>query len=587
MIHGERGLGMWDMSLTRLSILLTVGLAVFAVGAAHAQQSAPSPSQAKPPVIAPGPVAPTRIVLPRILAGAKVPAQAKKLHFVLTGLAVKGEFKNLVVQRQALETPLIGKRISVAQVFEFAAKLQALYVRAGYPLVRVVISPQELGKAARVKLRVVDGFIERIDASTIDALVRPRVLAVVGALVDKRHLTQAELERKLLIAGEAPGLILNAVFTAGKKVGGSVLVLTGRYRPVSVSLYGDDAMPAVFGTGQMVATASLNSVLGLGEQLTVSAAGLPDANFTTADPTRRYLTAALQVPLGVDGLSFNGSFTNGITEPRVAANVASQGTLTEGYLGLSYELIKRRDFGLTLSGKLDMTDEEVDSLAFNPAVPLSLDRTRVLRGSVDGFWRRPESGTVFSYGATLSQGLDAFGARMAADATSLLPLSRQGADAVFTKLAGHLSVTQSLPKGLFVTLAGYGQTSFNKPLLTSEQFGIVGANMLSGYDAGSLAGDTAWATRAELGHNFAVPKTSAVLTPYLFAATGERILEDPTTLELASLHASNLGAGLRLHVAGTKLFPPDFYGFVEGSKQHSDDPTQDGWRIFVGGVLQY
>ena len=575
------------MSLTRLSVLLLAGFAVCSAGAAHAQQSAPSPSQAKPPVIAPGPVVPTRIVLPRILAGAKVPAQAKKLHFVLTGVAVAGEFKDLVAQRQALETPLLHKRISVAQIFEFAGKLQALYVRAGYPLVRVVISPQELGKAARVKLRVVDGFVERIDASTIDALVRPRVLAVVGALVNKRHLTQGGLERKLLIAGEAPGLILNAVFTAGKKVGGSVLVLTGRYRPVSVSLYGDDAMPAVFGTGQMVATASLNSVLGLGEQLTVSAAGLPDANFTTADPTRRYLTASLLVPLGDDGLSFNGSITNGITTPRVAADAASQGTLTEGYLGLSYQLIKRRDYGLTLSGMLDMTDEETDSLVFTPAVALSLDRTRVLRGSVEGFWNRRVSGTAFTYGATISQGLDALGARTAADATTLLPLSRQGADAVFTKLAGHLSVTQSLPNGLFVTLAGYGQTSFNKPLLTSEQFGIVGANMLSGYDAGTFAGDTAWVTRAEFGHAFTVPKTTAVLTPYLFAATGERIYEDPTSLEQASVHASNLGAGLRLNVAGTKLFPPDFYGFVEGSKQHSDDPTQDEWRIFVGGVLQY
>ena len=576
------------MSLTRLSILLLAGSAVWSAGAARAQQNAPPPSQAKPPVIAPAPSVPARIILPRVTAGAKIPPQAKKLFFVLTGFAGKGEFKELVAKRQALEKSLIGKRISVAQVFAFAAKLQAIYVRAGYPLVRVVISPQELGKAARVKLQVVDGFVERIDASAIDALVRPRVLAVIGDLLNKRHLTQGELERKLLIAGEAPGLVLNAIFTAGKKVGGSVLVLAGRYRPVSVSLYGDDAMSPVFGTGQMVATASLNSILGLGERLTVSAAGLPDKDFTTSDPTRRYLTASLSVPIGVDGLSFNGSTTSGVTTPRVAADAASQGTLTEGYLALSYELIKRRDYGLTLSGKLDMTDEETDTLVFTPAIALSLDRTRVLRGSVEGFWDRRKSGTAFTYGLTISQGIDALGARMAADATNLLPLSRQGADAVFTKLSGHAKVTQSLPKGLFVSLAGYGQESFNKPLLTSEQFGITGANMLSGYDAGSFAGDTAWVSRAELGHAFAVPKTTAVLTPYLFAATGERILEDPTTLEQASVYASNIGAGVRLNVTGTNTFPTDFYGFVEGAKQHSNDPAQtNGWRIFIGGVLQY
>src|SRR5665213_3296122 len=45
----------------------------------------------------------------------------------------------------------------------------------------------------------------------------------------------------------------SAEFAAGKEVGGSVLVLTGRYRPLSVSVYADNAMPAVFGTGQAVA----------------------------------------------------------------------------------------------------------------------------------------------------------------------------------------------------------------------------------------------------------------------------------------------------------------------------------------------
>lgn len=575
------------MAGKRLSLLALWGVALCANGGAWAQ-SAPSPSQTRPPVITAAPTAPTRIVLPRIEAGGAIPAEAKKLHFVLTGFAVKDEFKDLVAPRQILEKPLLGKRVSVAQIFDFAGKLQALYVRAGYPLVRVVISPQELGNAARVELRVVDGFIERIDASAIDASVRPRVLAVVGGLLNKHQLTQRELERKLLIAGEAPGLVLNGIFTGGKQVGGSILILTGRYRPVSVSLYGDDAMPAVFGTGQVVATASLNSVLGLGEQITVSAAGLPDMDFTTANPTRRYLTASLGVPLGVDGWSLNGSITNGITTPRVAASAASQGTLTEGYFGLSYALIKRREFGLTLSGKFDMADEEVDSLVFNPAVPLSLDRTRALRGSVDGFWRRPESGTLISYGVIVSQGLDAFGARTAADATSELPLSRDGADAVFTKLSGHFSVTQSLPASLFVTFIGYGQTSFNKPLLTSEQFDLVGAQMLSGYDAGALSGDTAWVTRAELGRNFALPKMPVVMTPYLFAATGERILEQPTTLEQAGVHASNLGAGLRINVAGNKTVSTDFYGFVEGSKQHTDDPAQDnGWRLFIGGVVRY
>jgi len=566
-------------------------LALFAVPvqSARAQQVVPSPSQVAPPDIRPAPGVATRIVLPRFEAGGDVPAAAKTLNFVLTGFHIQGEFDELVAAGVELATPLLGKRVTVAQVFEFAAALQGAYVRAGYPLVRVVITPQELGDTARVELRVVDGFIERVDASAIAEPVRGRVLAVVEGLLRKPHLTQAALERQLLIAGDAPGLDLNAIFSGGKEVGGAVLVLAGRYRPVSASLYGDNTMPKVFGTGQAVIGASLNSVLGFGEQISVSAAGLPDANFTTAHPTRRYLSATLVAPIGVDGWKFDIGATDGRTTPRVAAAFSSLGQLTQGHVKLGYDLIKRRDVELTLSGRLDATDESIESLAFAPPVPISEDRLRVLRASADGVWRLRESGTTLSYGATLSHGLNALGARMAADASPLLPLSRAGADAVFTKFDGHAEINQALPADLFLWLGFSGQTSFDKPLLKSEQFDVVGMRMLSGFASGSFAGDTAWATRAEFGRAFslALPELPTVLTPYLFAATGERILEQPSALEVASLHASNLGGGLRVNIATTGAVPLAFYGFAEGGKRFSEDPTQQGWHVLVGGSLRY
>jgi hemolysin activation/secretion protein len=563
---------------------------------ARAQQSVPSPSQVAPPDLRPAPLAPTRILLPRVEAGGAIPEAAKKLSFVLQGLDIEGEFDELAAARHELESALIGKGITVAQLFEFGTALQAIYVRAGYPLVRIVITPQELDKAARVKMRVVDGFVEQIDAEAIAPSVRKRVLAVLGGLLRKPHLTQNELERKLLIAGEAPGLELNAVFAGGKEIGGSILVLTGRYKPVFASIYGDNAMPKVFGTWQAVTSASLNSVLGLGEQFSVSAAGYPDADVTTAFPTRRYLSASVLLPLGIDGWKLELSGTQGRTTPRVDPVFATQGLLTQGRVRLAYSAIKRRDSELTFSARFDSTDEEVDSLLFSPVLPLSLDRVRALRAGLDGVWQLRETGTVIGYGATLSRGLDVFGARTAAAAAAQQaqdffapPLSRLGADAVFSKLDGRFDITQSLPQDFFLMLAASGQTGFNNPLLKSEQFDIVGARMVSGYSSGSFAGDRAWVTRLELGRNvsWANQALPTVFTPYLFGATGERILEMPTVLERASMHASNLGAGLRVNVLSFNTFPASFSGFVEGSRQHSDDITQSGWRIFAGASLRY
>jgi hemolysin activation/secretion protein len=530
------------------------------------------------------------IAIPQVPAGAQIPPQAKTLRFKLLGFDIKGEFQELVAQRKALAAPLIGKAITVAQVFEFADALQQIYAKAGYPLSRVVTLPQEFAGAARIKLRVIDGFVERMDLSALPGQVRGRVAAVLAPLQGKTHLQQSELERQLLIAGEAPGLVLNATFAAGKEVGGSVLVLTGRYRPVSLSLYMDNDMPVVFGTGQGVTSASANSLLGWGEQLTVSAAGLPDKDFVSEFPTRRYLGGIFSIPIGIDGWKFETGGTDGITTPRVDPSAATKGVYNEGYAKLSYELLKRRDYELTLNERLDAANEEIESLAVMPITPLSEDRTRVLRTGADGIWRLRESGTTVIYGANYSHGLDALGARTAADAaTTLVPLSRQGADAVFDKVDGHIEIDQALPQDFFVNLYAAGQDSFHRAMLTSEQYDIDGAKLLSGFTAGSLPGDTAWVTRAELGRNITtqLPVGGVVWMPYIFGATGERILEDPTALEIGSVHATNYGAGLRFNVLPPSDQWPNAYGFVEVSHRYTNETALNGDRIFTGLLLQY
>jgi hemolysin activation/secretion protein len=455
--------------------------------------------------------------------------------------------------------------------------------------VRVVIPSQEFEGSARIKLRVIDGFVERMDLDALASPVRGRVAAVLAPLQRKTHLKQSELERRLLIAGEAPGLILNATFAAGKEVGGSVLVLTGRYRPVSASLYIDNNMPTVFGTGQAVASASFNSLFGLGEQFTVSAAGLPDNDFVTEFPTRRYLSGSGFVPIGIDGWKFEFGGTDGITTPRVDPSVATKGVYNEGYAKISYEAVKARDFELTLNERLDAANEEIETLLVSPAVALSSDRTRVLRSGLDGIWRLRESGTTVIFGGDYSHGLDALGARTAADATPLLPLSRQGADAVFDKLSGHVEINQNLPENFVATISAAGQDSFHHAMLTSEMYDIDGAKLLSGFTAGSLPGDTAWVVRGELGRSFsvAIPSAALTITPYIFAADGERILEDPTVLEIASVHALNYGIGSRFNLPPWATDVPSTYAFVEWSRRTTNEASLNGDRIFCGLLLQY
>jgi hemolysin activation/secretion protein len=573
------------------------GLLIVWSGVALAQVPAPPPSQVRPPIIVP-PSGGGRIAIPQVPAGAQIPPEANKLNFKLLGFDIQGEFPELMAQRKEIAAPLIGKTITVAKVFEFADKLQQLYVHAGYPLVRVVLLSQEFAGSARIKLRVIDGFVERMDLSAIATSVRARVAAVLAQLMHKTHLQQSDLERRLLLAGEAPGLVLNATFVAGKEVGGSVLVLTGRYRPVSASVYVDDAMPAAFGTGQVVTTVAENGLAGLGEQLTVSVAGDPERNFFREFPNRRYLSATYTMPLGIDGWKLELFATDGRTTPYVTIpDTETFGVFDQGHVKVVYEAIKRRDAELVFNAMFEPTNESLESIALTPPVPISLDRIRPVRFGFDAIWRERTVGLTMNYGAEFSQGLNAFGARTAADAAqSTVPLSQQGADAVFSKLNGHLEINKALPYDFFAALKAYGQTSFNRPLLLPEQFDIDGANMLSGFTAGEFFGDSAWVVRGELGRPFSatlVPGSAAtlILTPYLFGATGERDINQPTAVELGSVHVSNYGLGVRFNVPSWTPAAADTYAFVETSRGYVNQviapmPNYSS-RIFAGLLIQY
>ena len=394
--------------------LLCTYLIAGAVDAARAQdvpasRVAPAPSQVEPPALPSSPRAAPQtpgITPPEAPA---FPQGAEKLSFVLLGFDIEGEFDEFVAAKRELAAPLIGKRVTVAQIFDFATKLQAAYVGAGYLLARVVVAPQELNEKARVKIQVIDEFIERLEVEALPAFVRGRVAAVLQPLLHKRHLLQRELERRLLIASDTPGLDLRTTFAAGEEIGGSVLILAGPYRAITASAYIDNAMPRVYGTTQTVALLGFNSVLGLGERISVSATGLPVRNFGTEFPTRRFVQAAFAMPLGIDGLKFFAATTDGRTTPVVVPEAATQGVFRQTNVVLGYDAVKLRDFQLTLSGRLDLTYERIHSIVFNPPISLSLDQVRPVRASIDGNWRLRDTDTNIVFGATVSRGLNALG----------------------------------------------------------------------------------------------------------------------------------------------------------------------------------
>lgn len=519
--------------------------------------------------------------------GLSTPPGADKLFIKLSGVSVRGGLPALGAATAALEATLTRRRISGADIFAAARELEAAYAKAGYVLVRVVLPPQHLVNGARLKLRVVDGFIERIETRDVPERVRNRITTLVGPLTGRRSLTLSEIERRVLLAGDTPGVILRTTLAPGKGEGATVLVIDARYQAVSALLTFDNTLSRALGRTTMGAGLDFNSVAGLGELVYLRANGHPaggENGFFDLYPRNRSLAAGFILPLWFDGLTFNAEGTDARTTPESVAGVQTTDTFQRLSLRLRYAWLRGRAANFNSEVAFDAQDETQSLFVAGAPVPLSLDRLRIVRFTNDGDVLTPWGATI-SGRATGSFGIDGLGARAAADASALLPLSRQGADASFQKVDISLGYAQTLIDHLAVTGTARAQTSFGQALLRSEQIGIANTAGLSAFDAGTLVGDEGYVVRGEISSpwTLALPTSAvtAVASPYVFAAYGEVDLRDPTAIETASIRASSYGGGVRLGGAQAGTLANGSLTLEYGRAQRSDGAAAGNRFTFV------
>ncbi|MFC0012061.1 ShlB/FhaC/HecB family hemolysin secretion/activation protein [Devosia nitrariae] len=521
--------------------------------------------------------------------GLRAPEGAEALVVALANVVVEGGKPELEQQTAQIRAALTGRRVSVAEIFERARDLEAAYADAGYVLVRVVVPAQTLNDGGTLRLTVVDGFLERLDAQGVPEPVRSRVVALVEPLLRRPDVTLAEIERRLLLAGDTPGVALRTALASGAEPGGAVLVVSADFDPVMPFIAIDNTLPKSLGTWSVTAGLDINNFFNSGEVLYFRAVGHPRFNgdddlygIFDDDPQYRSLTAGGIVPLGNSGLAFNLEGTLTQTTPESTLGIQTSSRFERLSARLDYPLVRSRALDLNVGLVFDVQNEYQDLITGVGDFGISEDRLRILRLTGDGAWSSDFG--LLTAAATLSFGLDALGARSADDATPGLPLSRQGADATFQKLELELGYYQTLAPHLAVSVSGKAQTSFGDPLLRSEQIGIASLDELSTFDAGSLTGDSGWVVRAEASAPFDISTgaINLVASPYVFGAIGNVYLEQPTVLEEAEINASSLGLGVRFGASDGKDISSTLT--LEYGRAFRDDRPDDDRFTLVGSM---
>lgn len=573
------------MRMGRAGAALTV-FGLVGAGPAAAQTA----SQITPPSYAPtqaGPAAP--VVIPRD-TGTAAPEGADRLEVTLADVVVEGGAADPAALPE-LRTAVVGRRIKVSAVFAAARALEARYAREGRVLTRVVVPAQSLADGATLRLVVIGGRIERVDTDRLPAPVRGRIAALLAPLVGDDTVTQREIERRLLLAADLPGVTLRSTLIAGGAAGGTVLVVEARYRPVTGFVTADNTLPTALGREAFGLGFDFNSVLGAGELIYLRASGVPNTGRRTSflDPTprNRALAAGVIVPLGNDGLTFNLEVTDARTAPWNDATLPGFGSRFRRLSGrLRYPVVRSRALTAAAEASFDAQDERVRII--DPLVlPLSLDRLRIARVAGDLAAYLPGGGTATAR-IEGSFGLDILGARSAADATPILPLSRAGADADFQKLELAAAFDQPLARHVAFALRGRAQTSFGQALANAEQIGLATLDGISPLPSGTLQGDAGYVGRAELRLPFAaaLDRAAVQIAPYGFGAYGGVRFENPTFFERRTTDAYAYGGGVRLATQSAAGVPAASFS-LEYGRAHVDGRPGHPDRLSFTAVIQF
>jgi hemolysin activation/secretion protein len=422
---------------------------------------------------------------------------------------------------------------------------------------------------------------------------------LVGPLTGRRGLMLGEIERRVLLAGDTPGVVLRSTLSPGKAEGATILVIDATYQPVDETLTADNTYSKQLGRPAVGVGVDFNSITGLGELVYLRANGHPEGGangFFDTYPRNRTLAGGFVVPAWFDGLTFNAEFTDARTTPLVtiAGVPPSTDTFQRLSLRLRYAWLRGRNANFNSELAFDAQEERFSFFPGPALIPFQVDRLRIVRFTNDGDVITPWGATL-SGRATASFGINGLGARSAADANFLLPLTRVGADAQFQKFDVTLNYIHPLVEHLVLALSARGQTSFNAPLLRSEQIGIANTTGLSAFDNGTIVGDQGFVVRGELQSPWDLPvqnpvfdKTlTVVAAPYLFGAYGEVSLKLPQVGEVPVTRASSFGAGLRFYGAATGTLSNGSLSLEYGHAMRSDGVAAAADRFTVVSAFRF
>lgn len=488
----------------------------------------PPVPKATPEITIPGPDAP----MP--------PAEALKIDFILNAVILDGSTVYKPADLTPLTADLIGKKVSLAQVFALRDALTAKYRRDGYILSQIIVPPQKVPDGV-VHMQAVEGYVSNVSIQGDPHDSRSLISDMAERIKAARPLTAKVLERYVLLMQDLPGLSVRTVLhPAGNVPGAADLDLVVTHRTVSGHASVDNRGSKAIGPLQGQVGINLNSLFGRNDRTALQLA--------TVSPVDELQYASLQHDeiLTPEGTRLSLSATYSHSKPRGAlVNLNPLGKSLSLRAGVDYPVIRSLARTLRVGAALAALNNRVDLLdtkfSDDKVRYLSLTASYDVADTLLGD-SRPASTLI---NAELSQGLDILGATR----TGSTNLSVANGHSDFTRLYADLTRSQRIAGPFGLGLAAAAQVAA-EPLLSAQRFGLGGSRIGRGYEPSEILGDNGLAGSIEARYN--LPTGNTIFTNlqlYVFYDIGKVWNIDPAAGQPKSQSLASAGPGVRFDLS--------------------------------------
>ena len=463
-----------ELALAAATCLSTAqGAEVTAPGAGTLLQQVTPPTSRSTPPPRPG------------VALEQAPGQdlAEGVQFELRALQISGNtvFDNDTLL--ALVADATGKRLSLRQLEALAGRITSHYRRAGYPLARAIIPAQTIEDGA-VRIEVIEARLGAVRLDNRSVVGTDLLEAILASLRGGAVISQASLERPLVLISELSGVSPSAAIRAGSVVGTSDLEV--RVDPGArwaTRTQADNEGNRYTGQVRASTDVSYFNPLNRGDAAT--------ASLLTSGQRLTSGRIAYATPLGASGtrlsLALSGlQYKLGDS----ATALLAHGDAMTGTLLVTHPLRLATDFSVRaeVQGERLKLSDRVDSTGIRSDRRINGLSVR-LRGEVKG---TPGVSGEVSWLIDVTRGK-----RVLADATSAAADAATGRTAGSSgKMEGQVLVNQPLYPGATLSIALRGQRAQGN-LDASQKFSLGGPNAVRAYEAGSLSGDSAYLMSVE------------------------------------------------------------------------------------------